>query len=454
MKTVFITSFHPHISRNIFATKTFELLKGEKDLRIIILCPDYKREYFAKNFGGGNIIVEGVAMYSASKTGIGLFFKRLALYMMPSATRRIKQRHKLYEDKNYPHFVFFMLANFLGQSFLFRRFTRFADFKLSPSNFFAPIFDKYKPDAVFATDIQDENDTTIMQEAKKRGVPVIGMFRSWDNPTHGIFRIFPDKFLAGSRAIAEEAAFWQGYPKKNIIITGHPHYDKYLNGPTKTKEAFFREFGLDINKRLILFTPLGDKFVRKNDIDQYTLEVLKILPANEIQILVRFPPDEPVTLENFEKPANMIFHRPGFAFSDKFEDREIRTEDDDSLINEIYWSDIVITGPTSINLDAAFFDKPIIASNLMPSRRKYFETDYCFDFTHIRNMLGTGGAAYVQTKTDLLYQIKKYLKDPKLDFEGRAEIRALWFSHADGKAGERVAGEVLKFVDSRGKSML
>lgn len=451
MKTIFITSFHPHISRNIIATEAFRLVAAEKDIRIVLLCPDYKKGYFEKNFSGENVLVEGIAMYSASKTRTGLFFKRLALYMMPSMTRRIKQRYKLYEDKNYFHFVFFVLANFLGRSFLIRRFVRFADFRLSPSHFLSPLFDKYSPAAVFATDIQDENDTTVMREAKKRGVPVIGMFRSWDNPTQGILRAFPDKFLAGSRAIAEETFFWQGYPKENIILTGHPHYDKYLKGPTKTREEFFAEFGLDHQKKLILFTPLGDKFVRKNDIDQYTLETLKLLPANEIQILVRFPPDEPVTLNDFERPANMFFHRPGFAFSNKFEDREIRKEDDDSLINEICWSDVVITGPTSINLDAAFFDKPIIASNLVPpsaggKKRHYFETDYCFDFTHIQNMLLTGGAAYVETKRDLICQIKKYLKDPKSDAEGRAEMRSLWFSHVDGKAGERVAREVTSFI--------
>ncbi len=458
MKTVFITSFHPHISRNIFSTDVLAMLKAENNLRIVIICPNYKVDYFQKNFASpseasakeGRVIVEGVSMYQSSKTRTGLFFKRLALYMLPSETRRIKQRHKLYEDKNYLHFGFFVLVNFLGRSFLIRRFARYADLKLSPAHYFGALFDKYKPDAIFATDIQDENDTAIMQAAKKRAIPILGMFRSWDNPTQGILRVFPDKLLAGSTAVFDETVFWQGYPQEKISIVGHPHYDKYLKGPTKTREEFFREFGLDSKKKLILFTPLGDKFVRVNDMDYYGMEVVG---AADAQMWVRFPPDEPVTLKNFTKPANMVFHRPGFAFSGKFEDREIRKEDDDSLINEIYWSDLVLAGPTSINLDAAFFDKPVAASHLVPPAgsgppRNYFDDVYCFDFSHVRKVLGTGGTRYIRNKQELDKAIEQYFKNPKLDAAGRAEIRSLWFSHADGKSSERVAKEIIFFTDS------
>src|SRR3989338_2820081 len=373
MKTIFITSYHAHISRNILLTDAFSLLKSRSDLKIVLLVPDYKVNYFKKNFGGGNVLVEGVPLYKSSKTTKGLFFKRFAEVLMPSETRIIKQRQKFYTNGKISNLLFFWAGNMLGRSFFLRRLARYADLKLSPEGFYYDLIDKYRPDAVFANDLHNENDVSLMQDAKRRGVPVIGMFRSWDNPTQSILRVFPDKFLAGSRAIAEEAVSWQGYPKEKIILTGHPHYDKYLKGPTKTKEEFFREFGLDLIKRLILFTPLGDKFLRVNDIDQYTMEALKDFPPSEVQVLVRFPPDEPVALKNFE-------------------------------------------------------------------------TDYCFYFTHVQKMLGPGGAAYVQSKADLLYQIKKYLNDPKSDSEGRAEIRSLWFSHADGKAGERVAREIIKFM--------
>ena len=63
MRTLFITSFHAHISRNILATPVLSILKSRQDLRLVILVPDYKVSYFEENFGppasGGNVLIEG-----------------------------------------------------------------------------------------------------------------------------------------------------------------------------------------------------------------------------------------------------------------------------------------------------------------------------------------------------------------------------------------------------------
>lgn len=444
-KTLFISSFHAHVSRNILISGVLDLLNAYNDLLIVILVPEYKKDYFQKNFGGKNILVEGVSLYSASKSKRGLFFKRFAEVLMPSKTRFIKQRYKLHNDGNFFHFLFFLASNALGRSFFARKLIRYADLKFSPKGFFYCLFDKYKPDAVFSTDLHNENDVSLMQDARRKGIHVIGMFRSWDNPTQGVLRVFPDKLLAGSKAILDETLKMQGYPENQIITTGHPHYDKYLKGPTKSKKEFFYDFGLDPKKPLIFFTPLGDKFVKKNDIDQHAMEVLGAMRG--IQVLVRFPPDEAVTLKNFEKPANMVLHQPGVVFhQNKFEDRELKKEDDESLINSIYWSDVVITGPTSIILDAAFFDKPVIAAHLLASKRHYFDTVYCFDFSHVAKALATGGVKYVKDKEEFARTINEYLSNPERDGVGRENVRQMWFSCADGKSAARVAGEITRFL--------
>lgn len=447
-KTIFITSFHAHISRNILLTRAFDLLKSRNDLKIVLLAPDYKTGYFQENFGGGNVLVEGVKLYEASKTWSGLFFKRLAELMMPSETRFIKQKYKLHNDGKYAHYLFFLASSAFGRLLFARKIIRYLDLKFSPKGFFYDLIDKYKPDAIFSTDLHNENDVSLMQDAMRTGVTIIGMFRSWDNPTQSVLRVFPDKLIAGSNAIAEEAVSWQGYPKEKLILTGHPHYDKYIKGPTKTKEAFFNEFNLDHKKRLILFTPLGDKFVKKNDIDQYAMEVLGAM--RDIQVLVRFPPDEAVTLKNFKKPANMVFHQPGVIFNkNKFEDRELKREDDESLINSIYWSDVVIAGPTSIILDAAFFDKPVVAAHLIPPTaggRHYFNTVYCFDFSHVSKALSTGGARYARSKEEFARFIDEYLADQSLDRDGRAKIKDLWFSRADGESSKRLAEVIYSYI--------
>jgi len=442
MKTVFITSFHAHISRNILATDVLKILKAQKELRVVLVVPNYKVDYFKGYFGGGNVIVHGMGLYQASKNyTAGLFFKRLELMLGDSETRRLKKRYKFYRDKKLLYFLASMAVGFTGHSYLVRKLIRRLDFWFSPKEFFLDAIDRYQPSLIFSTDIFDENDVSLMQAAKVRRVPILGMVRSWDNPSQYIMRILPDNLLVGSEEMKKEILELHDYPADRIKVVGQPHYDRYLRGPTKSKKEFFSEFGLDTNKPLIFFTPLGDKFVKVNDIDQYAMSILGTLNA---QILVRFPPDEKLTLVNFVKPPNMVIDKPGAVFKEKeFTDREIRREDDDRLINSIYWSDVVISGPTSICLDGAFFDKPIVAVHLYPTPRSFFDGVYCYCFTHIQKLLKTKGIRYVTTKEELFSTIQEYLRNPKSDREGRERIRVQWFSHADGTAAERVATAIL-----------
>ncbi|MEK7559781.1 MAG: CDP-glycerol glycerophosphotransferase family protein [Patescibacteria group bacterium] len=445
MKTIFVTSFHPHISRNILSAGVLSRLA--ESARVVLVTPDYKKNFFKANFDGPNIEVEGVPAYQASKNWRGLLFKKLGIFLFGTGTAKLKTKYKYYNDKKFFYFVFAMLSGFIGKFFWVRTIVRFLDQKFSPKRFFKDLIAKNKPDAIFFTDPQNENDVSLLHDARDANIPIIAMLRSWDNTTQRILRVLPDKLLVGSKEVKKEVLEMYKYPKEKIVVTGNPHYDKYIKGPTKSKENFFAEFGLDTQKKLITYAPVGDHLVTLNDIDQHVMEVLSEL--KNYQILVRFPPDEGVRLVNFKKPANMFFDKPGHAFkSDEFGDREIRPEDDERLINEIYHSDLMITGPTSISLDSALIDKPVITVNFYPSARHFFDGIYTNQCDHIQKLLRTGGIKHASSKEDFIKFIYEYLQNPKLDAEGRAKIRSMWFSHADGKASERVANEVTNFINT------
>ncbi len=446
MRTIFITSFHPHISRNILSTEVLNILQAQKDLQVVLIVPDYKQKYFEDNFGGGNVIARGVPVFQSTKFYRGVFFKRLAMFLMDTETARLRRRFKYYSDKKILYFWFSNLMGFIGRFFFIRRFFRFLDLQLSPKGFFHTLIDEFKPDFIFSTDPQNDNDVSLMQDARARNLPILGMIRSWDNTTQRIFRVYPDKMLVGSDILKEELVKWHGYSENKIVVTGNPHYDRYLKAPLKSREGFFKSFGLDLNKKLILYCPVGDLTIHKtNDMDQYVLEVLKEIP--NVQILVRFPPDENVRLVNFVKPDNMIFHRPGHVFSsDKFTDREIRKEDDESLIDQIYYSSLVVTGPTSIALDSCLMDKPVIAVNFYSTERNFFDTVYQYHYNHMQKLLSTGGVFGAVSKVDFLKKANEYLMNPALDKEGRAKARDLWFSRADGHSGKRVANAIMDFM--------
>jgi len=446
MKTLFITSFHAHISRNILETEALRLLAVRADLMIVIVVPDYKVPYFQEYFAGANVIIEGVGQYRSARAFTGLFFKRLSRALLPTGTTLGKRRYKYYWDRKLWYMIAAIIAGFFGRSFLVRRLVRRLDLAFSPAGFFFPLLDHYSPAAVFSTDIHNDDDVALTQDARRRGIPVVGMWRSWDNPTQQTLRVFPERLLVGSEELRRETIIFQHFPSLQIAMTGHPHYDRYLRGPIRSRDEFCRRWGIDPKKKIILYAAGGDKIIRENDIDQYVIETLGRL---DINVIVRYPPGEDVHLVNFTKPANAVIDKPGFRFTARPGEFEIRKEDDDNLIDQLYWSDIVVSGPTSILLDGAFLDKPVITVDFYPRhRRSPYEHSWGYLLDHVKKLLATGGVWHARSKGGFLKAVAAYMSDSQLHSEGRAKIRTMWFSHADGHAAERVAEALLRFSET------
>lgn len=441
VKTLFITSFHPHISRNILSTDVLVRLRRESGLRIVIIVPEYKADYFRKTFGSETALVEGVVPHRASATPRGLFFKKLGVRFFSTDTARARNAYEYRCEGKYGYYFLGVASAFLGRSRMLRRALRALDQRFCPKNFFAPLFDKYHPDLIFSTDVQNENDVSLMQDARVRGLRTLGMIRSWDNPTQRTVRFFPDRLLVGSDTLKNEVIRHLFYPADRITVTGNPHYDRYLKGPSTTREAFFAKFGLDTSKKTILYAPVGDHLLRVNDVDEH---VMNILADMREQVIVRFPPDEGVRVLDFKKPPWMAYDRPGVAFTNTlFSDREISPDDDQRLIDSLYHCDLAVTGPTSIPLDAALVGKPSIIVHFYPTPRNFCGSIFNYWFSHIKKLVATGGVRYATSKERLLADIRAYLGNPSLDREKRDFVKSLWFSHADGRASERVWNEIL-----------
>lgn len=426
MKKILITAFHPIISRNILSSGTLAELATHQDVAVVLVVPDYKVEYFTKTYGSSKILVVGVPLYQASKTRVGLFFKKLGIFLFNTKSARQRKEYDYYCTGKIMRYALSMILGVIGSSFVVRKIVRLIDFHFSPKGFFTEILLQHKPDLIFSTDVQNENDVSLMQDARRLRIPIVSMVRSWDNLSLRILRIFPDKLFVGSIELFNETQDLHRYPKEDVVITGNPHYCSYLAGATKTREQFLESYGLPIHKKLILYAPVSDALIRENDIDAHALSVLAGVPAS---ILVRFPPEKPVTLKDFEKSKNMAYDRTGRVFkTENSGDQELRPEDEESLINSLTYADLIVTGPTSICIDAALKDKPVIMVNFYPSQRHFFETVWRYKDTHIAKMLSTKGIHLSDTKEDFLRMIDVYLNDPMVDKEGRAEIRSKWFS--------------------------
>jgi len=451
MRTIFISSFHSLISRNILSTDALKVLGSQEDVRAIIFVPNHKKEYFEKYFKKENVIIEGVnTNFNISKDKL---FSLLASSLINTAGVRLRQERNLLRTKKYPRYFFVRaLAIIFGKSRFIKKLVRFSDYRLMEKRIFERYFEKYNPRLVFVTDMFGLADLKLLATAKARGIPTVGMIRSWDNITNkGLFRLMPDKLVVHNELIKEEAILYEAVSSCNILVTGMPQFDEYLVGMRSTRREFFQKIGADFSKRLILFAPFGNRF---HDADWQILQILKesitskLIPS-DVQFLVRFPPGDDVNLASFAPSKDFIIDRPGVSFQKGiFNDREMSPQDSLHLGDSLFHSNLVINYASTISIDAAVFDKPIILISFDGwEKRSYIESIKRFyDCDHMKAITKGSCCRIAHSKEDLVFWINRYLEDPAIDRGGREKLVREQLRYVDGKSGERLAKFLLKSI--------
>ncbi|MBI4132322.1 MAG: CDP-glycerol glycerophosphotransferase family protein [Candidatus Sungbacteria bacterium] len=373
--------------------------------------------------------------------------------MLNTDTMRLKARAKLKLDGRWGYYFFlFRPLIAIGASRLMRSFIRSLDRWLSDTSCYTAVFDAYTPNLVFSTDVQNEYDLLVMREAKRRGIPIVSKVRSWDNLTQwGLIRHIPDQLLVPTATARDEAIRYHDVSSEAITVVGVPHYDPYFRHEAVSREAFFKTTGLNPSKQLIMYAPVDDRRMRandltrtwmQNDLDRYILEVLAAMDAN---IWVRFSPNIPVTIGDFQTPPHMILDRPGVEHgSADITNQDLSPEDDKRLRDVLRWCDLVITGPSTIAIDAAIFDKPVILVNFTPTPRDFWHGIIEYRYNHIVHLVSSGGVRVVESRAELDHWIGRYLQDPSLDREGRRRLVREQCTYTDGCSSTLVAGVLLR----------
>lgn len=443
-KTILITCLNPFATRNILFTDVFKRLHHTAGFSIVLVCPDYKLEYFKKHFSLPRVTIAGIANQNVSRMDI--MFRFIGNNSLDNRTRYIHQRRELMRDKKFLKFFFARCVAFLSHFPFYKQCFRRLYMLVARENKFAAIFEKHAPDMVFATDVFHDDDVCFLAEAHTRGIKTIGMVRSWDNITNkGLMRVKPDKLIVHNLFIQKEAVLYEGMREKDVFVSGMPQFDYYLKERRSPREDFFKRINLDPRKRLLMFAPHGNRFHR---IDWHILVMLKTamddgrLPA-DLQVLVRFPPNDDVDFGDFVPDHRFAIDRPGRSFKEKsYSDREWDTEEMRHLADSLAYIDVLLNYNSSITIDAAAFDKPSvgIAFDGWSSPPDIYHSIARFmEYNHTRYLLETGGLWVVRNEEEMIHAITAYLQNPAHHKEERKCIVKMQTWKFDGKAGERIA---------------
>jgi hypothetical protein len=311
------------------------------------------------------------------------------------------------------------------------------------------IFDRYHPRLlVTSSPGLIFSEVPLLRTAVRRQVRSIAVDPSWDNFTNKLLPVRRvDRLVVWNELMKRQAIDLHGYAPDEIRIAGTPQWDAYFrDGTTMPRDAFFREIGADPARRLIALTTTPRELYPHHD---HVLRVLVDAMASgawhdPVQVLVRLHPrDDLAAYARFEGMPHVIVEKPfrstvpagdGLAI-------DITTDNQRHLANTLRHSDVVVNVASTIAIEAAIFDTPVVnvafdgeqPSEFARSARRYYR------FTHYVNVTRHGAVRVAEDPVQLVELVGRYLDDRSLDRDGRRRVTLEQCQFLDGRAADRVA---------------
>ncbi len=294
----------------------------------------------------------------------------------------------------------------------------------------------------------------FLREARGRGVKTIGIINSWDKATsRGILRLLPDRLVAFNNHVRDDLLRYQAVPAERIFVGGTPQYDQYFSLRPWSREEFFRRLGLDPERQLIAYSPMGTVC---GIADWDIMDILEQCRqegkfGDRADLLARFPPNDIVNQAELEKRPWLRYQRPGVRFSEERGtgiDWDMTFPELEELANTLFHMSVLICYASSLSVDAAVMDRPVIniGFEARPAATGAALPTQFYGQTHYEKALAAGGIHLAHTREDLIKWVRRYLAHPEYDREGRRRLAREQCEFLDGKSGERIGRFILDFL--------
>ena len=448
-KKILITVFRGQSASNILRSGVLAGLL-QNGLEVVLLTTREREESYQKEFRHEQMSVISVADF---KEKIGDTIVRFLAHNSVRNERVLfKHVEDLYGHKKTPGALLRFLGKraigFLGLIPGVRALIRIFAFRFPSSHSeVSSILRHENPDLVFCPDVVQDMDVIVLREAKRLGIATAGLVSGWDNLTNpGLLRIVPDTLLVHSPWLKRAAVDLQGIPEEKIKMVGIPQYDSFFRKDfLKPRVEFLQSLGIDPKSRLILFAAMGSQRLAP-----YEWETPQMI--NDAIERGDLPPDCLVAARPHpkygiggyaKKPEgrHLLIDEPAKYLSASVESWDMERKHMDHLANILYHADVVVTGASTITIDAAVLDRPVInvvfdGKHTLPDfqsiRKNYYH------FTHYIALVKTKGMRLVFSEKELIGWIKKYLDNPSLDREERKQVVHDFVGFTDGRSVERI----------------
>ena len=457
-KTILMTVGHGLVARNLLRNQFLEIIK-KKNIKLVIVTTAAGNEKFEKEFLSQNIIIE--KMRSNVKRPLReRLINFLHVSMQYNGTTEIKFKLREGKDKfiKFRSYIRRVFAFIFGKSVLIRKMIAKLDQFLLPDNVNDDLILKYKPSLCFCTSMLITKEIDLIKAAKKRNIPVIGMVKSWDNLVKDIpLRLQPDILLVWNEVMKSQAINHQLIPEEKIKMVGIPQFDIYEkinNTRSLTRNQFMKSIKANPLKKLILFASEGMWSPGDPEIVRIIIDFIKkgylkkdchlhvrphFLWGDYLEPLFKLEEDGLVSVDT------------EWNKSDAFPDRWDPTYKDMlHLAHSMKFADVVITSPSTIVLDASYFNKPIINIGFdnSPTKNNTKNLKLLYEQEYYKKVMEYNATHFVTDKKQLLLKINESLININKENPNQNEFKRDFITYTDGRSGERIAHNILNVLNS------
>lgn len=451
MKAVGIVIFEGVASKNILRTNILPTLLARSDVRLVLFTKSAERvAYHKKEFPDSRIA--HVVVEPHRPKGLDAFFAWLKFFMLRTETTTMRRR-ALSGTAFSASFILASVLNIIMSRRPVQWLVRLLDRLLVRHACYDTVLDAHKPDLLVAANIFEEGEVQFLREARQRGIPTIGFLNSWDKTTaRSGLRILPNYFIVFNNQVRDELIRYHGVAAERIFVGGIPQYDPYMRRTVTPRDEFFKKIGIDPATRLIVYSPLGGTFWASDwgMIDLLHRSVGEGRMGKDAALLIRFPPNEFVSEKELASRPWLRYDYPGVRFSiTRGSDWDMTADELRHLTDTLHHMSLLICYASSISVDAAVLDRPVININFAVRQGDLFggfTPAQLYRLTHYRTALAPGSIRLVDSREELEKSAREYLEHPERDREGRRRLAAEQCAYMDGKAGERIGNFILKHI--------
>ncbi|MBA3355397.1 MAG: hypothetical protein H0U18_05545 [Pyrinomonadaceae bacterium] len=311
-----------------------------------------------------------------------------------------------------------------------------------------------KPSVLFCSHQRPPIILPPVLAAKSLGIPTATFIFSWDNLTSkGRIAAPFDHYMVWSEHMRRELLrYYPDVSPEKIHIVGTPQFDPYANEKMLwSREEFFSRVGADPSRPLICYSG-GDAGTCPED-PEHVGVLLELIRAGRIkenpQILLRpMPVDDGSRYSNVRRNyPELIYLQPTWLHTEPGDWSRVMPllEDLQFLANLTHYADLNVNLASTMTLDFAIHDKPIVniafdVASPPPFGKPLW--DYYYRFEHYRPVVELGAARFARSPEELVTHIDAYLENPSLDRDNRRRLVELEVGVPLGQSGQRIV-EVL-----------